>query len=71
MGAEVKKEENESSGSMLYRFNRRVQQSGVLKEFKKRRFRSRTQNKNQRRASALRREAKRIEVESAKKLGKL
>jgi len=71
MGAEVKKEENESSGSLIYRFNRRVQQSGVLKEFKKRRFRLRDKNKNQRRTSALRRETKRTEVEVAKKLGKL
>ena len=67
----VKKEEGESASSLVYRFNKRVQHSGVLREAKKRQFRSRSVNKNQRRVSALRREELKREAEKAKKLGLL
>ena len=67
----VKKEEGESASSLVYRFNKRVQHSGVLREAKKRQFRSRSVNKNQRRVSALRGEELKREAEKAKKLGLL
>ena len=67
---EVRKEEGETFGSLLYRFNKKIQQSGVLKEAKKRRFYKRSENRNQRRVSAVRRVGKRQEMEKAKKLGK-
>ena len=70
MAIKVRKEEGESAGSLIFRFNKRVNQSGVLREFKGRRFRTRDQNRNQRRASALRREEKRSAFEKARKLGK-
>lgn len=66
---EVRKREGESSASHLYRFMKRIKQSGVLKESKKRRFHSRASNKRQRRLSALHREIKKKEVIQAKKLG--
>lgn len=67
----VKKEEGESASSLVYRFNKKVQHSGVLREAKKRQFQNRSLNKNRRRASALRREEMRKESERAKKLGLL
>jgi ribosomal protein S21 len=70
MAIKVKKEEGESSGSLIFRFNRQVRRSGILREFKSRRFRERSANRNQRRASALRREAKKKEIDQAKKMGK-
>ena len=65
----VKRRENETVSSLLYRFSKKVQQSGVLKEAKKRRFRARPQNKTKRKASALYRSLKRTERERLKKLG--
>ena len=69
MAVGVNKREGESESTLVYRFGRRVQQSGVLREAKKRRFHTRTINRNRRRKNALRMEKKRLEVEKAKKLG--
>ncbi len=69
--AEVKKREGESTTSLIYRFIKRVQQTGVLRESKKRRFHSRTQNRLKRKLSALHREVKKKEMEIARKLGEL
>ncbi len=66
---EIKKREGESSGSLLYRFSKKVQQSGILREVKKRRFHTRDVNKRKVRLSALHREVKRKEFERARKLG--
>ncbi|OGY62924.1 MAG: hypothetical protein A2745_02650 [Candidatus Harrisonbacteria bacterium RIFCSPHIGHO2_01_FULL_44_13] len=66
---EVKKRAGESTSSLLYRFSKRVQQSGILRESKKRRSYHRPINRNKRRLSALHREQKRKEFERAKKLG--
>ena len=70
MAIKVSKRENEPTNSLIYRFSRKVQQSGVLREVKKRRFHARAINRNLRRKSALHREKKKVEVERAKKLGK-
>ncbi|MEK7192308.1 MAG: 30S ribosomal protein S21 [Patescibacteria group bacterium] len=69
MPIEVKRKEGESSGTLIYRFTKRVQQSGVLREAKRRRFTNRPPNKLKRKLSALHRETKRKELERAKKLG--
>ena len=69
MPLEVKKKEGESVGSFLYRFNKKVRQSGVVKEVKKRRFRSRAKNKQKRRLGALYRLRKQEEFSRARKLG--
>lgn len=66
---EVRKKENETSNALIYRFLKRIQHSGILREAKKRRFRDRSANRMKRRLSALHRENKKKEVEKAKKLG--
>ncbi|PIR44278.1 30S ribosomal protein S21 [Candidatus Wolfebacteria bacterium CG10_big_fil_rev_8_21_14_0_10_31_9] len=69
MAIEVKRKEGESASAFLYRFTKKMQQSGVLKESKKRRHAKRAVNKNKRRKMALYREDKKIETEKKKKLG--
>ena len=71
MSVQVKRKENEPVGSMLYRFSKKVQQSGVLREAKKRRFRARPQNRLKRKLSAIYRSNKQKEVAKAKKMGLL
>lgn len=68
---EIRRKEGESVTSLIYRFSKRVKQSGILREAKKRRFRSRPKNRQRRRLSALHRETKRQEVQRLKKLGLL
>ncbi len=67
---EIRKRKNESVGTFLYRFNKRVQQSGVLKEVKKRRFAARAENKRQRRVSAIYRVEKNREIKKLRKIGR-
>ena len=66
----VKKKEGESDNSLIFRFTKRVQQSGVLREARKRRFRDRTPNKTAIRKSAKYRAKRKKEIEKARKLGK-
>ncbi|MBM3281302.1 MAG: 30S ribosomal protein S21 [Candidatus Harrisonbacteria bacterium] len=66
---DIKKKDGESPNSMIFRFIKKVQQSGVLKEAKKRKFYSRKNTKNKRRLSALYREEKKQEFIKKKKLG--
>jgi len=68
---EVKRKEGEATSSLMYRFTKRVQQSGVLRETKKRRFYDRPQSKIKRRASALYRSKREVEIKRLKKLGKI
>lgn len=67
---EIRKRKNESVGTFLYRFNKRVQQSGVLKEVRKRRFAARTENKRKRRISAIYRVKKNQEIKKLRKIGR-
>ena len=69
MPIEVRKKEGESSGTLMYRFTKKIQQSGVLKEAKKRRFYHRAVNRHKRRVSALHRESRIKEMARMKKLG--
>ncbi len=68
---EVKKRGGESASTLLYRFSKKIRQSGVVKEFRKRKFHERTSGKLQRRVSALHREKKKAEVGRLRKLGLL
>ena len=68
---EIRRKEGESPTSLMYRFSKRVKQSGILREARKRRFRARPVNRRRRRLSALHREAKKQEVQRLKKLGLL
>lgn len=66
---ELKRKEGESTSAFLYRFNKKIQQSGILREARKRRFYARPVNRLKRKNSALHREQKSKERVIAKKLG--
>jgi len=65
----VKKRQGENFNSLLYRFRRRVRQSGILKEARKRRFHRRPENRNKRRLSALHRVKKEQEIKEMRRYG--
>ena len=71
MAIEAKKREGESGSALLYNFTRKVKRSGILKEVRNRKFYKRTISRIKRRASAIHREDKRVDVERQKKLGLL
>lgn len=68
MPIEVKKKDGENVNALLYRFNKKLKQSGVLKEAKKRRFHSRVVNKNKKRAGALYRSGRAKELKRTRKV---
>lgn len=67
---EVKKKENESFESLLRRFNRKIQQSGVLVRARKIRFFEQPKSRNLQKVAARRRAQVRAQKEELKKLGK-
>jgi ribosomal protein S21 len=71
MAIGVKKREHESSTSLLRRFTRRVQQSGVLVNARKNRFYDKGKTKRQQKQSALRREELRKLREKLSKTGQI
>jgi c-di-GMP-related signal transduction protein len=66
----IQKQLRETSQSLVYRFTKAVQKSGVLVEARKRRFTKRTKSENMQRRAALVKVEKKKEFEKAKKLGK-
>lgn len=68
---EVKKKDNESVGSLLRRFSRKVQQSGLLLQARSSRFQEKQKSRTERRKSALRRNQIVAQKERDRKLGKL
>jgi len=66
---EIRKKEGETPTAMLFRFTKRMKQSGVLTETRKRRFHARPQNKRKRRIAAQYRAAKKVETARLRKLG--
>ncbi len=68
---EVKRRERETTGAMLRRFTRRVQQSGVLLNARKKRFYKGQPTKRVMRDGALRRMKIKKERSVLEKLGKL
>ena len=71
MALEVKRKENESPATLLFRFSKKVRQSGILAETRRRRSHLRSQNKRKRRLSAIYRADKKVEMQRKKKLGLL
>jgi hypothetical protein len=71
MPLEVKKQNRENNQSLLRRFTRGMQQSGILIRAKKGQFKRREKSEDMKRKSALRREEKREEYEKLKKLGEI
>jgi ribosomal protein S21 len=69
MPVTVKKKEGESAGSVIFRFSKKVQQSGIFLETKRRRFTKRVPNARSRHESALHRLAKKAEYAKMKKEG--
>ncbi|MEA2097720.1 MAG: hypothetical protein U9P70_01420 [Patescibacteria group bacterium] len=68
---EVKKKDNESIGSLLRRFSKKVQQSGLLLQARSSRFKDKNLSRTERRKTALRRNEITIEKEKLRKFGKL
>ncbi len=68
---EVTKKDRETPTSMIRRFSRRMQQSGILLRSRKLRFFRRRPSRTQRRDAAMRRIEKQRDYERQAKLGKL
>lgn len=68
---EVRKNPNENNGSILRRFSRRVQESGIIRKVKSERYNLRKESKLKVKKSALKRMEKRREIEHLRKLGKV
>ena len=68
---QAKKREKESVGSLIRRFTRRVQQSGLLVQARQSRFYIKSKSKRQMKESALYRQKITAEKERLRKLGKL
>lgn len=68
---EVKRKDGESFESLLRRFNRKIQQSGVLVRARRTRFHDRGKSRNLLRQDALRRAVNKEKREELKKMGKL
>jgi hypothetical protein len=71
MAIEVRKQERETSQSLIRRFSTAVKKSGVLVRARGLRFRTRTKSGNMQKKAALRREELRIEYKKKDKLGKI
>ena len=67
---EVKRKDNESFESLLRRFNRKIQQSGVLIRARRIRFFDPPKSRNLQKVAARRRSQIRLQKEELKKLGK-
>ena len=67
---EVKKKDNESFDSLLRRFNRKIQQSGVLIRARRIRFFEPPKSRNLQKVAARRRSQIKAEKEELKKMGK-
>lgn len=68
---EVKRKDNESFESLLRRFNRKIQQSGVLVRARRTRFFEPARSRNMLREDAQRRSINREKREELKRMGKL
>lgn len=71
MTLEVRRKPGESPLSLVYRFTKRLGQSGILREAKKRLAKKRNISETKKKDAALYREMKKREIEKLKKLGKI
>lgn len=65
----VRKRESESPTSLMFRFNKRMKQSGLVKEVRKRRFTDRAVSKLKRKQSAIHREQMKKDFLKKRKMG--
>lgn len=70
MAIEVKKKDRETTESLIRRFSRRIQQSGVLVRARRTRFLREEKSKREKRNEALYKVKIRKEIDKLKKLGK-
>ena len=68
---EMKKNSHENATSLVRRFSRKMQESGIIKKVKGDRYAQRSMSKLSQKKLALRRLARAKEVERLKKLGKM
>ena len=68
---EVKKNPNENNNSVLRRFSRKIQESGIIHKVKGARYNERKESKLKVKAGALKRMVKRKHIEKMRKLGKM
>lgn len=68
---EVRKNPNENNSSVLRRFSRRIQESGIIRRVKGARYNLRKESKLKIKKSALKRMVRRREIEKLKKLGRM
>jgi len=68
---EIKKNPNENNTSVLRRFSRKIQESGIIHKVKKGRYNERKESKLKVKKSALKRMGRRKEIEKLRKLGKI
>ncbi len=71
MPLEIKKQERESSQSLIFRFTKAIKQSGILLRARKIRFKRKEKSRDMKKKEALRREEMKKEYERLKKIGKL
>ena len=71
MGIEAKKRDRETSQSLIRRFSRKVQQSGILLRARRARFRKRPKSSQMKKRAALRREELKKQYDKLKKLGQI
>ena len=67
---EVKRKDRETSESLIRRFGRRVQQSGVLVRARRTRFKNEEKSKTEKRQEAIYKVKIRKEIDKLKKIGK-
>ncbi|MEF3691772.1 MAG: hypothetical protein V3574_01790 [Candidatus Moraniibacteriota bacterium] len=67
---QVKKKDRETSESLIRRFSRRIQQSGVLMEARKSRFQTSKKSKTKKRLEAMYKVKIRKEIDKLKKIDK-
>ncbi len=68
---EVNKNPNENNASVLRRFSRKIQESGIIHKVKGARYNERKESKLKVKKSALKRMGRRKEIEKLRKLGKM
>lgn len=71
INAKVESSHNESPASLMRRFTKKVQSSGVIPKAKRGRFNERKMSKFTRKIKALKRNTKRAETEKLVRLGKI
>lgn len=71
MALEVKKQPRETTQSLIHRFTKNIQKSGILFRIRKIQFKEREKSESMKRKAALRKEELKKKYEILKKLGKI